>query len=79
MINHHAELHNPVKYIHEDGSWCEGRIHRDIHTHGNHPFRDGTSVTTSNVIDTIRFDGDFYIITQNTTYKVVGEIREIQL
>lgn len=79
MIHHHAELHNPVKYTHEGSAWCEGRIYRDIHTHGNHPFRDGAPVTTSNVVDTVRFDGDWFIITQNTTYKVVGEIREIPL
>ena len=79
MINYHAELQNPTLYIHEGGSWLEGRIYNDTHTHGNHPFRDGVTVTTTAVMDEILNEGNTYMVTRNTTYKIVGTVREINL
>lgn len=79
MIKHHAELHNPTLYKHEDGSWLEGRIYNDTHTHGNHPFRDGVLVNTTNVIDEVLQDGDVFMVTRNTTYKIVGKAQEVEL
>lgn len=78
-MNHHAELHNAVLYKHDGGAWLEGRIYNDTHTHGNHPFRDGTPITTTNVSDEVLEAGNTYMITRNTTYKMVGAVREVEL
>lgn len=78
-MHHHAEMHNATLYKHENSSWLEGRIYNDTHTHGNHPFRDGTPVTTTAVMDEVLEAGNTYMITRNTTYKMVGVVREVDL
>lgn len=80
MITHHAELHNAVKYTSISGSWLEGRIYNDTHTHGNHPIRDGLSVVTTSIeSDAFNGDGDRIINTRNTIYKIVGAVEEVQV
>lgn len=52
-----------------------GLIKDDKSTHGNHPFPDGTEIRTSPIKEIVEEDGVKYIITENSTYEVVGEIK----
>ncbi|MCS5737062.1 hypothetical protein, partial [Herbiconiux daphne] len=45
-------------------------IFGDTATHGNHPFRDGLNIHTSYVLNEYERDGERFIQTMNTLYKV---------
>lgn len=77
MLTHHAELHNPIRITANGDTWYEGRIYGDKHTHGNHPFRDGVSIITTSMQSEHVLDGDKYVVTRNTIYKIIGEVREV--
>lgn len=61
---YHAEL--ITNDTPEVGKPLSGRIYGDKHTHGNHPFRDGTIVYTTPVTVV---DGDL-VRTLNTVYLI---------
>lgn len=52
-----------------------GLIKDDKSIHGNHPFPDGTEIRTSPIKDIVEEDGVKYIITENSTYEVIGDIK----
>lgn len=69
-----AELLNPQKHTFPNGkSVYTGQIYNDRHTHGLHPFRDGNSVRTSFVEAEFEVNGEKFIETMNTTYKVIKD------
>lgn len=51
-----------------------GLISDDKSNHGNHPFPDGTQVSTSYITSIDEVDGETYITTNNTIYKVSGKV-----
>lgn len=58
------------------GETLEGILFGDTATHGNHPFRDGTRVNTSQIEAAIFRDGSVFVKTRNSIYRIktVGEI-----
>lgn len=74
-----ANLNSPIVSGYEgpDGKVSHiayGWITDDKSTQGNHPFPDGTQVSTSYISSIDEVDGETYITTNNTVYKVVGDI-----
>ncbi|XAO54281.1 hypothetical protein [Yersinia phage vB_YenM_P778] len=66
---HHAEL---AEVSHDGvGSVAWGKIFNDTKTENNHPFPDGALVHTSRIREIKAVDGETFIITMNTTYKVI--------
>lgn len=83
LMDYIAELHKPTVVCYgskedaETGTavWLAwGIIQGDKATHGNHPIKDGYEIRTSPVEDIVEEDEVQYIITRNSTYKVVGII-----
>lgn len=75
-----AELRNVALTDHLDRdditfqvAW--GNIYNDTATYGNHPMRDGADIHTSKVDRIATVGDDKYIITRNSTYKVIGDIK----
>lgn len=53
------------------GQENSGFIFNDTSSHGNHPFRDGTSVMITAIQDIVESDGSTFITTRNTVYKLL--------
>lgn len=70
-----AKLSSAIIHKLNDGNWyMTGRIWSDTHTHGNHPFRDGLSISTSRVVNISEKVGTFFVETRNTKYRIIGPI-----
>ena len=54
------------------GESNSGYIFNDTSTHGNHPFRDGTSIFITDIQDIEQVDGKTFITTRNTVYKLLS-------
>lgn len=67
MLKPHAVLR--VSTLPEVGQVMVGRIYNDTHTHGYHPFQDGTEVYTTRVIGLV---GNI-AVTCNTVYQLEVE------
>lgn len=51
-----------------------GNIYGDKATYGNHPIADGRQIHTSAIKEIVEEGDEIYIVTQNSTYKVIGDI-----
>lgn len=67
------EYHAELKAVSEVtiGRSTTGYIFEDTHTHGNHPFPNGSYIFTSTIQDITQVEGVTYIITRNTVYKLI--------
>lgn len=71
-MQHDAELSDVTTHKFENGTEIAfGRIWNDTSTHGFHPFLSGRQIRTSPIQERVEVDGNSYIVTLNTTYKVL--------
>lgn len=80
-MDYTAELHNVNISNYKDHitgipfqvAW--GEIYNDTADYGNHPIKNGASIHTSVIDHIAKKDDGEYIVTRNSVYKVVGEIK----
>lgn len=51
---------------------ADGNVSEDTMTTGNHPFRDGSLIGTSQIVRIFEKGGIHFIVTRNTTYRCYG-------